>query len=322
MRPVFIGGCDRSGTTLLAALLAGNQRVVSPPEAQFFLEGLVATRGNGGDDPKAFADFIRNSWRFHLWELPVTLPEEIAQTCSGSAEVMSRLARAYAEQVEREGADIWVDHTPFNIGYAPTLLREFDDAPMVHIVRDPRAVVASVLPLDWGPSSARAGARWWLSIIAMGLVAEAHFPGRVIRVHFEDLVRNPQHTLERLCADLELAFESNMVEPKASKLPAYTRDQHALVGRTLDPARIDAWKMNLSKREIAVMEGELKDVPAMLGYETLAVAPRIATNSSVGEFLASTLQSARQRWQHRARVRRALNADRRIGGGKVSYREA
>jgi hypothetical protein len=317
MKPIFVGGCERSGTTLLAALLAGHSRVIAPPEAQFFLGGLAAGRHSGGDDMAAFAAFVKNDWRFHLWELPQSLPEELAKSLPPAA-VMAGLARAYADRTKESNVDRWVDHMPLNIAYAPTLLEEFDEAPMVHIVRDPRAVVASVLPLDWGPPSPRTGARWWLSRIAMGLAAEAAFPDRVVRVYYEELVRDPRGTLARLCPLVGLEFEPTMVESVNAHLPAYTQKQHALVGKPPDPARIDAWRSKLSARDLAVIEGELREVQVMLGYESSTPMPAIAGSSSAHEFLASALQIAHQRWRHRTRVRRGLKRVAESGKGAAS----
>jgi len=302
MKPIFVGGCGRSGTTLLAAMLAGHSRVVAPPEAQFLVEAIAA----GRDDAGAFAAAVSASWRYRLWDLPGALPGELAAGDADPAAVMAGIARAYAERSGAGGADHWADHTPMNIGFAPTLLARFEGAPMVHIVRDPRAVVASVLPLDWGPATARAGARWWLSVIAMGLAAEAAFPDRVVRVRYEELVREPQGALEKLCPALGLEFEPAMGEAGEASLPAYTQGQHALIGSAPDPARIEAWRGRLSAAEVATIEAEVRDVPTMLGYELDGAPPVIASPGSVAEFLAGALRTARQRLRHRARIRRGL----------------
>jgi hypothetical protein len=309
MKPIFVGGCGRSGTTLLASLLAGHSRVVAPPEAQFLVEGMAAARRADGDVSTAFAALVKDSWRFRLWDLPDSLPGELAGGGMGPSEIMAGLARAYAERSAAPAADRWVDHTPMNIGFAPTLLAEFEGAPLVHIVRDPRAVIASVLPLDWGPATARAGARWWLSVIAMGLAAEASFPGRVVRVGYEELVRDPGGTLERLCPALGLEFEPAMAGASEVSLPSYTHGQHALVGSAPDPTRIDAWRQKLSAAEVATIEAEVRDVPTMLGYELDGQAPVIGAPGSPGEFLGGALRTARQRLRHRSRIRRASRRD-------------
>lgn len=305
MEPIFVAGCGRSGTTLLAALLAAHPRVVAPPEAPFLADGLAKARlPGGGYEVERLAHEIGESWRYRLWELPPELPRELARDCSRPADLMAGLAAAFAERVGKGGADRWVDHTPAGIGYAPSLLAEFETARMVHVVRDPRAVVASVLPLDWGPVSVREAARWWLRWIGVGLAAEAAFPERVVRVGYEDLVREPEATLRGLLSRLGLEFEPAKMDSAAAWLPDYTREQHALVGRAPDPARIDAWQSSLSAAEVATIEGELRESAAMLGYEP--AAPATVTRRSAREFATAAVQTVRQRRRRRTRIRRAL----------------
>jgi hypothetical protein len=307
MKPIFVGGCERSGTTLLASLLAGHDDVIAPPEAQFYLDGLAAVKDIDAHTTAEFARHVSSHWRFSLWGLAPRLPQELAQSSPRPSDLMANLVATYAREVcKKKDARNWVDHTPLNVGYASTLLSAFGDAPMVHIIRDPRAVVASLLPLDWGPPSPRIGARWWLSRVAMGLAAEGAFPDRVIRVYYEDLVRDPYGCLARLCPRLGLTFQTNMVDAPGAIVPAYTLNQHALVGEPPDPTRIDAWHSHLSSRDVAVIEGELGDVPSMLGYSSTATAPAITPASSAYEFSTSLLRSVRQRWRYRARVRRAI----------------
>lgn len=306
MEPIFVAGCGRSGTTLLAAMLAAGRGVVAPPEAPFLAEGMTtAARDGGGYDIDAFAGAVGSSWRYKLWELPPGLPAELAESCSRPAELMAGLASAFAHAAGEPAATRWIDHTPVNIGFAPMLLAEFETAPMIHVVRDPRAVIASVLPLDWGPASAREGARWWLSMIGIGLAAEAAFPDRVVRVRYESLVREPDATLERLCSRLGLGFEAGAAGSNEAKLPAYTRAQHALVSKPPDPSRIDAWRSSLSVRQIAIAEAELRETPAMLGYDPAGVGANAGGRSAI-EFAAASVQTVRQRLRHRVRIRRAL----------------
>jgi hypothetical protein len=305
MKPIFIGGCGRSGTTLLASLLAGHSHVVAPPEAQFFLEGLAA-RERAESPLAAFAASVAGSWRYRLWGLPATLPAELAREHRDPAEIMRRIAGAYAKRHGEAGADRWVDHTPINVGFAPTLLGEFEDARLIHLIRDPRAVVASVLPLDWGPASARQAARWWLSRIAMGLAAEAAFPDRVIRVRYEDLVVEPEACLRHLFLALGLEFEATVLGARRASLPGYTRGQHALVGRPPDPDRIEAWRSTLSTEQVATVEAELKETTAMLGYRAARTLPPVEASGSAMELLTDAIRTARQRFTRRGRLRRAL----------------
>jgi hypothetical protein len=306
LEPIFVAGCERSGTTLLGSLLARGGEAVAPPEAQFLVEGLSRT-GVGRGDLRALGESIGASWRFALWDLPAELPARLAARASGPAALMGGLAAAFAERAGKPEAGRWIDHTPTNIFYAPTLLREFESAPLIHIVRDPRATVASVLPLDWGPASARDGARWWLSRLGAGLATEAAFPDRVLRLRYEDLVREPRATLESLCLWAGLRFEPAMLGAAAAQVPAYTRSQHRLVAAAPDPSRAEGWRRSLTPRQIATIEGELGEVQAMLGYAPTAAGPALAGQRGARELAGATWQTARQHWRHRARLRQAQN---------------
>jgi hypothetical protein len=306
IEPIFVAGCGRSGTTLLAAMLAAQAGVVAPPEAQFLSEGMDRARGGHRFDLDALAAEIAASWRYQIWDLPPDLPTRLAGECSRPAELMAGIAAAFASANGRGDARRWIDHTPINIAFAPMLLAEFEAAPMIHVVRDPRAVVASVLPLDWGPASAREGARWWLRMLGFGLAAEAAFPERVTRVRYEDLVREPEATLRDLCARIGLAYDGRR-QRTGAELPAYTRSQHALVGRPPDPSRIDAWRWALDHQQLATIERELREAPAMLGYPSAAPATAVGNRSAL-EFATTSLLTARQHLRHRARIRQALRA--------------
>lgn len=226
---------------------------------------------------------------------------------------MSGLARAYAVAAGKAEADLWVDHTPLNVGYAETVLTAFPESRLIHVLRDPRAVVASVLPLDWGPSSAREGARWWLERLAMGLAAEAAFPDRVLRVRYEDVLADPASTLDRVCRFVGVALEPSMVtdEIGPASLPEYTRRQHALVGGTVDPSRAEAWRKTLSARDIALIEGEVRDTLPLVGYEPSGAVPALAAAASPAETVRAAARRVRQRWRHRARIRAGVAAARR-----------
>lgn len=267
-RAVLIGGCPRSGTTLLGAMLGRGPDVVTVPEAEFKwgLLPAAATAGETRIDRAAATRYLAREWRFRLWDVPLDdlagLPD---QTPYGV--FLDRLVTAHGRAVGKPSAATWVDHTPLNIKYARTLARLLPEARFVHLVRDGRGVAASVLPLDWGPSTVREAARWWATHVAMGLAAAAALgPGVVHTVRYEDLVREGADTLRDLCDALDLPFDDDMLSTRDYRVPRYTRGQHGLVARPPDPARADGWRGQLARRQVEEFEhvtGELLDY---LGY--------------------------------------------------------
>jgi hypothetical protein len=130
------------------------------------------------------------TWRVALSDLPAE-PERGGRESIGSWYV-SELVAAYARNAGQHEFRTWVDHSPNNLRHIPILSSAFPRSKFIHLVRDGRAVAASVMPLDWGPSEPIEAAKWWTSEMAHGLAAESCFPGQVIQVRYEKLVSNPE----------------------------------------------------------------------------------------------------------------------------------
>jgi Sulfotransferase family len=267
-RPVLVGGCSRSGTTLLGAMMGWGEGRLTVPEADFKWELFAAGAVRGDDVDLARAgDLLRADPKFRLWGIE---PPAVDRIGMPFAEFMSYLVAQHALVRGASAQVAWVDHTPANIRFVPTFNRVLPGARFVHVVRDGRAVAASVIPLDWGPNTASEAARHWALQVAAGLAAaEALGPDLVHTVRFEDLVLEPERTLKSVCEFAGLEYDDRMVERREYDLPAYTAGQHELVRRRPDPRRVDAWRGVLSPAQVRAFErltGELLD---LLGYPTV-----------------------------------------------------
>lgn len=295
---MFIGGCSRSGTTLLGAMLGVGPAAVTVPEAEFKWQ-LFQDAGPPGADPAtarldlaALAHRLCDDRMFRLWD--VDLPSGGGEPLT-YRELLDRLVAAYAARVGKPDAAVWVDHTPGNIRFGLTLHRTFPDARFVHLVRDGRAVAASVLPLDWGPNSAGESGTYWATQLAAGLALETALgPDVVQRVRYEDLVRNPAGTLAPVCDFLGMPYRGDMVVARDYRVGAYEQQQQRLVAGPPQPGRIEAWREELTMRQIRDFEQATGELLEYLGYPLVlgAAAPR----PSRTERLATMLASNGRRW--------------------------
>lgn len=311
MRPIFIGGCGRSGTTVLATELGRRLDLSVPPEAQFLVRGLAAASEAPPDRVAHFEARALSDWRMTLWfdeATRRTLPGRLKQVDS-PADAMRELARAYSEEQGGPTPQGWVDHTPWNVLYAHTLLSTFEESPLIHIVRDPRAVVASALPLDWGPSTARDGARWWMERVGAGLLAEASLPSRVYRISYEAMILDADQQFAALLDWLktEFGFAAPLYhrDRPGSALPKYTSGQHALVGQPLNAGRVEGWRDRLSARDISIIEGELGDSLQLLGYTPISSPPALGQSKSASEVVRGVYRPLIDRFRASRRRRRA-----------------
>lgn len=269
IQTVFIGGCPRSGTTLLGAMLGAAPRCVATPESQFKQSIPSDLKvdwklGLGRDD---FQRALKKDFRFKLWSIHPPYPGGTGEmNLREYREVILSLVDAYALKEGMTDWDVWIDHTPENIFEPVKMMEIFPEAKFLHLVRDPRAVAASLLPLDWGPDTAEHAARFWAQKLAYGLALEQARPDRCMRVYFEDVVKTPGKALKAVCAFCGIAFNEAMLTGDGFHPPAYTRNQHTLIGSAPAPDRLEAWRNRLDPWQVEDIDNIAGDLMELTGY--------------------------------------------------------
>lgn len=288
-------------------MLGASERTITVPESQFKIPLLCADQF---DDVAAMRR-LRADWRFQIWGVA---PPDGRRFDAASA-LLESLVMSYAASVAKASPDVWVDHTPSNMQYATTLRSSFPEAAFVHIVRDVRGVAASLMRLDWGPTDARRAAEYWVQNIAYGLAVERSSIGPVVRIRYEDLVTNPRATIEELCETLGIAFAKDMVEGAGFTPPAYTVPIHELIGQPPKQARAEAWRSELTERQVELIESVTCDLLPLLGY-----TPEFgcdAKGRTPRETFASYFVNPTHRAVNKLRSRRRKNAAvRRVRDGQ------
>jgi hypothetical protein len=174
-RPIFIVGCQRSGTTLLRLMLDSHPNISCGPETRFLQD---------------FAKLTSESWdRLSLYGFPKSY------WLDKSAEFFDSFQTEYAKS---RGKTRWADKTPryaLSLGYINEL---FPTSQIVHVIRDGRDVVASHHD-RWGYWSAvKAAEKWPRYIRTARLVGERLPDDRYTEVRYEDIVLDTEATLRRL----------------------------------------------------------------------------------------------------------------------------
>lgn len=291
------------------------------PESQFKVELLRLAEASVFDGSLAL-DLVLRSTRFRIWGFELSTDERrLLSGTSSPAEFLGALSRAYGAQagIGREHATLWVDHTPDNVANVVRLLAEFPDARFVHVVRDGRGVAASLKGVDWGPATVSGAGQRWSQVLGQGLAAELSLPeGRIMRVHFETLLGDPQTTIRSICEFAGVEYTDAMCSPDGSGLPAYTRRQHKLVGRPLSASRVGAWKTVLTRREIEIYESVVGDLLPLMGYSLQhGVSARPQTRPErIHDSVRSMAIGADKRLRHFARRLSAVRRSKRMNGGR------
>ncbi len=210
--PVFIVGMPRSGTKLLRTLLDRHPRVGIPPAETELLPSWARRWPEYGDlsRPEVFRAFVarhRGSAFFVYLREEQGIEVDAASwyaACRGFslAEVFEALIRVTAE-VPADG--VWGDKSPNYIAEIPLIRRVWPTARVVHIVRDCRDYCLSI-EKAWGKDSLRAAQRWADAVTAAleagDALGDAH-----LRLHYEDLLAEPEATMRRVVGFLDLAWD-------------------------------------------------------------------------------------------------------------------
>jgi hypothetical protein len=306
--PVFIGGCGRSGTTLLGSILGAHGDCLCVPESPFKTD-ILRFYDPATTDSRRMLAAILETRRFKLWGLDsAVLARSLDDTTQTYPAALLWLVAKYGECVGKPSPRFWIDHTPANVRYAVTLSELFPTAKFIHIVRDGRGVASSILPLDWGPNTIDGVAQWWTESVAYGLAAESWGGDqRIMRVRYEDVVLDFESTVKTLCSYLGLKYQPAMLKADGFKVPGYTTRQHSLVGCVPQPSRVNAWEQSLTERQVEIFEAIAGELLRYLGYELkYGLKARKATRAEKWLFAIQELYSKRLVNKVRLRRRRTI----------------
>jgi hypothetical protein len=308
-RPIFVVGYQRSGTTLLQALLGAHPRIASPPETHFIFRvaHLADYFGDLADDTA-----LRRALHEAL-DAPVGLLQDCGFDEDGLYERLRAGPRSYRRILEvmlddfaaRHGKERWSEKTPTQS--ARSVFHLFPDAQVIHIVRDPRDVVASSVETPWTHESAydvaRAWCRFTLDNIRAGLETG---PASFLQVRYEDLTRDPEAVLRVVCAYLGETFAPEMLDDPGRRSATIAAGAAPWQSRVLEPvvpARTGRWRESLSRRERSQVAAVVAPLLPSLGHQ-----PPRRTTVAAGHVLnlvsaPTRLPEAVERWAVSARAR-------------------
>jgi hypothetical protein len=142
-------------------------------------------------------------------------------------------------------------HTP----YILHLANLFPQAKIIHLFRDPRDVVASQ-SVAWDTSIIRGSLRWWRAY-KTHLKAQVHLSShQYYSLKYEDLVMNPQDTINALCTWMNWTYHPDLLSPHLRKQTGFApRETHKL--DTLKPitsAKMGQYKQRLTSEDFFWVE--------------------------------------------------------------------
>jgi hypothetical protein len=286
---------------MLRAMLDSHPDVAVPHESYFVVPALhrrAAYEGpDGVDRDRLLADLARDD-TFTRWGLDADAVERVRSdaTLGSVPDILRELYRAYAGAA---GKTRFADKTPRNVLHIELLAAAFPDARFVHLVRDGRDVVPSMLGLDYFPDRFPEAVLYWADRVERGRRAGARLgPDRYVEVRYEELVADAPSVLARLCELLALPFDPAMLRyhERADEVVAAVREtahhqglwQPPTVGRR-------SWRESMSRRDVARFEALAGSALDDFGYERSDVPPSLVARAEAGAWRLRLRAGARAR---------------------------
>ncbi|WP_242608582.1 sulfotransferase family protein [Actinomadura formosensis] len=311
-RPIFVLGCARSGTTLLRLMLHSHPRIAIPEETRFVVPtwtarcdfGDLTERGNR----RALAEWItgNRSTKVHVLGLdPAAVIDEIVAGPPTLGSAIGIVFRAYARL---HGKPRWGDKRPSYARHAGSLLRMFPDAQFVHLVRDGRDCVSSLLEMPWYKGDVHHAIAVWRETIDQGRrLARRLGPDGYHELRYERLVADPGGELTRLCGFLGEDFDPAMTRPEglAQRAVSSRKEWHGRTRGAVTTSRVGSWAERLEPWEISLAEAAFGERLAEYGYEPSGLPkPPVSqlahfTRVSSHRRMAQHKDALRERWRQR-----------------------
>ncbi len=228
--------------------------------AQNFSPELAESIGNRN---KSENDNIKDLISFYFKEIRSVYGGELGVKYSGTKEV-------------------WAED------FAPIILKNFPEARVVHIIRDPRGVVASKMGQETHYPLLFLSRFWRKSVVNSVCWSEllGHYGDRYHVIRFEDLIRSPETELRAVSNFLGIEYSHDMLnyqlhDPESS----YGTGANSSFDRTKGKSgfaseAVDRWKSTLTRGVTRFVEALCFPEAKLLGYdvEPVELKPEVISN--------------------------------------------
>lgn len=235
-----------------------------PPESRFITELWT---GEEEVDTGGFVRDLAQHKRFIAWQLDIA----DVKGQLGDAKRLpypQAIGAVYEAYALKKGKKYWGDKTPRYVEHIPFLADRFPGARFIHLVRDGRNVALSYSHVDFGPKNVARAARLWQRRVGAGIRdGRALPPGHYIEIRNEDLARDADAEVKKVCTFLDLDFDPRMLDEEERSKGEVQKVTHHHTPQASGRKHFSEWQEEMSASDIEVFEAVAGDTLSALGYE-------------------------------------------------------
>ncbi len=216
-RPVYVAGQERSGTSLMYALLASHPNIAMSRRSNLWTHFYEQY----GDlsQPENLTACLEMMGRYKRIRPLRMNPERVREAfLQGEATYGRLFAIVQGQYAQQLGKPRWGDKSLHTERYADAIFAAYPQATILHMMRDPRDRYASALT-RWkvNRSGAGGGAAAWLSSAKLAERNQQLYPNRYKVVRYETLANEPEETLRDICEFMGEPYSPMMLTMNGAK---------------------------------------------------------------------------------------------------------
>lgn len=266
--PIFVAGPERSGTSLLYALLASHSQLAMTRRTNLW-KHFYEQYGDLAD-PVNLDRCLETMSRYkRLRVLHVDFRALRRDFVAGPPSYPRLFALLEEQYAARLGRPRWGDKSLHTECWTEPILASYPGARILHMVRDPRDRYASSHTRWRRRGGIGAGVAEWRCSARIATDNSARFPTRYLVVRYEDLVADPEATVRAICHFVDEPFELAMLAMggaprllEQGSNSSYGRREAGVIATD----SVGRYRSVLSEREIAFAQQTAGDEMQQFGY--------------------------------------------------------
>lgn len=266
---IFLLHVSRSGSTYLSRLLAencGDLAVIS--ETNYFRILIAHQKIYKEYQPNKLANLILEDPKFKAFKFSYAEVLKQLQRCDNHKQAIFSVTKMILEKLQIENINNVLIKDGGLVDFIPEIASQFEEFKIIHIKRDPRACINSILHTPKAFYKGRSSMGWDDIEFCvnqyqkyMGKMERISLSiGNILTIAYEDLVKDKNQVVQNVITYLKLQPST---EDK-TRTDNYLRKQefriHRNIYRSSQIERTDAWQKELKKWEIIYIESRLKSL--------------------------------------------------------------